>query len=262
MASERERGDSLAEWHDADPGNAGVIPGRARYRLRPAWLALAVAGCAGRVALGNWQVRRAEEKLAAQRSADALAAAVPVRLPPAPVAAAEYAGRRVVVAGEYLPKHTVLIDNRVHKGIAGYYVVTPLRIGDGPLCVLVNRGWVAAGPRRDRLPDVVTPAGPQRIEGLAVAPGRPPFALAPDDAPGPVRQHLDLERIASESGLRLQPIVVRQAGTSSDGLVRTWERPDAGVNTHRAYAVQWYGLAALTVVVYVVLGFKRDGHQA
>jgi len=221
-----------------------------------------VAVCAAFVALGSWQSRRAEEKLAAQRRADTLAAAAPVRLPATPVTAGDYAGRRVVVAGEYVPARTVLIDNRVHKGVVGYYVVTPLRIENGPLYVLVNRGWVAAGPRRDRLPDVAAPAGSQRIEGLAAAPGGPAFALAPDDAPGPVRQHLDLERIAAETGLRFQPIVVRQTGASSDGLVRAWERPDAGVNTHRAYAVQWYALAILTAVVYVVLGFKRDRHQA
>jgi surfeit locus 1 family protein len=239
-----------------------VTPRRARFRLRPAWLAVAVAGCAVFVALGNWQSRRAEEKLAAQRSADALAAAAPVRLPGTPVAASEYAGRRVVIVGEYVPVHTVLIDNRVHRGVAGYHVVTPLRIEGGPLHVLVNRGWVAAGPRRDRLPDIGAPVGSQRIEGLAVAQGRPRYELAPDDAPGPVRQHLDLDRVAAVSGLRLQPVVVQQTGAATDGLVRAWERPDAGVNTHRAYAVQWYGLAILTVVVYVALGFKRGGAPA
>jgi surfeit locus 1 family protein len=239
-----------------------VTPRSARFRLRPAWLAVAVAGCAVFVALGNWQSRRAEEKLAAQRSADALAAAAPVRLPPSPVAASEYSGRRVIVAGEYVPARTVLIDNRVHKGVAGYHVVMPLRIEGGPLHVLVNRGWVAAGPRRDRLPDVGAPVGSQRIEGLAVAQSRPPYALARDEAPGPVRQHLDIDRVATESGLRLQPIVVQQTGAVPDGLVRAWERPDAGVNTHRAYAVQWYGLAILTAVVYVALGFKRAGNPA
>jgi len=239
-----------------------VTSRRARFRLRPAWLAVAVAGCAVFVALGNWQSRRAEEKLAAQRSADVLAAAAPVRLPGTQIAASEYAGRRVVIVGEYVPAHTVLIDNRVHRGVAGYHVVTPLRIEGGPLHVLVNRGWVAAGPRRDRLPDVGAPVGSQRIEGLAVAQSRPPYELAPDDAPGPVRQHLDLDRVAAVSGLRLQPIVVQQTGAATDGLVRAWARPDAGVNTHRAYAVQWYGLAILTAVVYVALGFKRGGESA
>lgn len=235
---------------------------RARFRLRPAWLAVAVAGCAVFVALGNWQSRRAEEKLAAQRSADVLAAAAPVRLPGTQIAASEYAGRRVVIVGEYVPAHTVLIDNRVHRGVAGYHVVTPLRIEGGALHVLVNRGWVAAGPRRDRLPDVGAPVGSQRISGLAVAQSRPPYRLAPDDVPGPVRQHLDLDRVAAESGLRLQPVVVQQTGAAPDGLVRAWERPDAGANTNRAYAVQWYGLALLTVVIYFVLGFRRAANRA
>jgi surfeit locus 1 family protein len=72
-----------------------------------------------------------------------------------------------------------------------------------------------------------------------------------------VRQNLVIERIAAETGLRLQPLVVRQTNDAGDGLVRAWERPDAGVNTHRAYAVQWYALALLTVIVYVALGFQR-----
>ena len=88
--------------------------------------------------------------------------------------------------------------------------------------------------------------GEERIEGLAVAPGRPPYALAPDVAPGPVRQHLDIERVAADSGLRLQPVFVQETSAAPDGLVRVWERPAAGVNTHRAYAVQWYGLGSLT----------------
>ena len=228
----------------------------ARYRLRPVWLIAAAAGCALFVALGNWQSRRAEEKLAQQALLDARTAAAPVRLPAALVAASDYAGRRVIVRGEYAAKHTVLIDNRIHKGVAGYHVVTPLRIDGGELCVLVNRGWVAVGPRRDALPKIVTPAGPESIEGIAVAPSGRAYELAPDSTSGPVRQHLVIERIAAETGLRLQPLVVQQTSDTTDGLVRAWEGPDAGVNTHRAYAQQWYALALLTAAAYVVLGFR------
>jgi surfeit locus 1 family protein len=229
----------------------------ARFRLRPAWLLAAAAGCATFVALGNWQTRRAEEKVAAQARLDALAAAAPVRLRPALVQAAEYADRRVIVRGEYVPRHAVLIDNRVHKGVAGYHVVTPLRIEGGEVHVLVNRGWVAAKPRRDELPVIPTPTGLQTVEGVAVVPSGRVYELAPDATRGPVRQNLVIERIAAETGLRLQPLVVRQTYDAGDGLVRAWERPDAGVNTHRAYAVQWYALALLTVIVYVALGFQR-----
>jgi surfeit locus 1 family protein len=229
---------------------------RAHFVLRPAWLVAAMAGCALFVALGNWQSRRAEEKLAAQVLLDALAAAVPVRLPATPVVPSDYAGRRVTVRGEYVPRHAVLIDNRIHKGVVGYHVVMPLRIEGGEAHVLVNRGWVAGGPRRDELPPIATPVGMQSVEGLAVIPSARVYELAPDATRGPVRQTLVIERIAAESGLPLQPLVVRQTNDAGDGLVRAWERTDAGVNTHRAYALQWYALALLTVVVYVVLGFR------
>ena len=229
----------------------------AQFRVRPGWLVMAVAGCALFVALGNWQSRRAEEKLAAQRRIDALATAAPARLPGTLVAASEYAGRRVTVRGEYLSRHSVYIDNRVHKGVVGYHIVTPFRIEGADLHVLVNRGWVAGGPRRDRLPEVAAAPGPQTIEGLAVVPSGRTFELAPDAAPGPVRQHLAIERIGAETGLRLQPLVVQLTSDAKDGLVRAWERPDAGVNTHRAYALQWYALALLTAIVYLVLGFRR-----
>jgi surfeit locus 1 family protein len=246
-----------AEAQHAGLGEAQVTQPRARFRARPLWLVAAAAGCVLFVALGNWQSRRAEEKIAAQRRIDALATAAPARLPATLVAASEYVGRRVTVRGEYDSKHSVFIDNRVHKGVAGYHVVTPFRIEGTDLHVLVNRGWVAAGPRRDRLPEVAAAPGSQTIEGLAVVPSGRTYELAPDAAPGPVRQQLAIERIGAETGLRLQPLVVQLTSEAKDGLVRAWERPDAGVNTHRAYALQWYALAFLTAIIYVVLGFRR-----
>jgi surfeit locus 1 family protein len=238
-------------------GETQVTLRGARFRMRPAWLVVAAAGCALFVSLGNWQSRRAEEKIEAQRRIDALAAAAPAELPAALVAASEYAGRRVTVRGEYVPKHSVFIDNRVYKGVAGYHIVTPFRIDGADLYVLVNCGWVAAGPRRERLPEVVAPKGLQAIEGLAVLPSGRAYELAPDTTTGPVRQHLDIERIGAKTGLQLQPLVLQLTSDAKDGLVRAWERPDAGVNTHRAYALQWYALALLIAIVYVVLGYRR-----
>jgi len=40
-------------------------------------------------------------------------------------------------------------------------------------------------------------------------------------------------------------------------LLREWPRPDAGVDMHKSYALQWYSLAALAVVLFVALSFRR-----
>ena len=63
--------------------------------------------------------------------------------------------------------------------------------------------------------------------------------------------------IAAWSGLELQPVVIQQKNDAGDGLVRDWHRRDIGADRHRGYALQWFSLALLTVVLYVVLNFER-----
>jgi cytochrome oxidase assembly protein ShyY1 len=82
-----------------------------------------------------------------------------------------------------------------------------------------------------------------------------------------VWQVLDLARYRQQSGLPVADFVVQQAGGTDDGLVRDWPRPDAGADRHRAYALQWYALAALAAGLtgwYVWNGLwrtKRDNRH-
>ena len=220
-----------------------------------------MVGIALAVSLGNWQTRRADEKLALQQRFDDQSRAVALQVPPRAADTREFEFSRVAARGEFLARHTILLDNRVQKGVVGYQVLTPLRIEGGELCVLVNRGWVAAGPRREVLPAISTPAGLQSIEGIALAPRGRYLELGgntgPAADPGPVWENLDVGRFARVSRLPLQPFVIQQAGGAEDGLNRAWERPDTGVNMHRGYAFQWYALAVLILVLYVTLNLKR-----
>ncbi len=207
----------------------------AALRFRPRWWAalLAAAGCGAGVLLGNWQSGRAEDKRAA--------------------AAAE---KRVTLRGTFVATYTVFLDNKVHRGRAGYHVVQPLRLADGSH-VLVNRGWVAADPRRERLPEVRTPAGEASVEGVRLE--RFPRAMSAGPRPeGPVWQNIEFGEFAAWSGLTLAPYAVEQHSALEDGLEREWPRSDAAVDKHRSYALQWYSLAALSVVIFLVLGFRRD----
>lgn len=218
---------------------------RFRLRFRPPWwgVLLAAIGCTAAIALGNWQSRRADEKRAA-------GAAV----------------TQIALRGEFLPRHTVLLDNKVYRGRPGYHVVQPLRIADGNAGnkrhVLVNRGWVAAGPRREDLPEIRTPAGEVALQGVRLL--RMPHAYEPAGTKhaGRVWQNVTVERFAAWSGLAPESWVIEQHSALDDGLVRDWPRPDLGVEKHEAYALQWYSLAALCVILLVVLGFRRDAPAA
>lgn len=237
---------------------------RKRYRFRPQrvpTLAMLVIAFTT-VLLGNWQMRRAEEKLALQAILDRQAAAPVASLPAVPVAGENWALRRVSVRGEFLASRMILIDNRVHDGVPGYHVVMPMRMEGSALHVLVNRGWVAAGAHRDRLPSVQTPAGVLTVEGTAVIPASNPYELS--GAPrananaGPVRQNLVIERVAAEQGLALQPVVILQGSAAADGLLRDWPRPDARTDSHRAYALQWYAMALVAVVLWIAFNLKKN----
>jgi surfeit locus 1 family protein len=202
------------------------------FRPRPWALALAAAACAAGIALGNWQSGRADEKRAAAAGL-----------------------KRVAVEGEFAPKYTVYLDNKTRRGRPGYEIVTPLKVRGSNSHVLVNRGWIAAGATRDALPEVPTPAGEIRVEGIALE--RLPRVLTIQENPGKLRQTLDVEAYAAETGLALEPRVIEQHSFLADGLARDWPPHHAGIEKHEAYALQWYSLAALAAVLALVLSFRK-----
>ena len=228
------------------------------YSFRPrGWaLAAAAAACAAGIALGNWQARRAAEKHALGAELERSLASSPVELRAGSPGIERLVWKHVAARGRFVEQHTVYLDNKLRRGRPGYEVVTPLRL-DGAH-VLVNRGWVPAARTREVLPAVSTPQGEVRVEGLALA--RIPRALeAGKPVPGKVRQNLDLAEFAKETGLALLPVLIEQHSSAADGLLREWPRPDAGVEKHQSYALQWYSLAGLAVVLLVVVSFRRAG---
>jgi len=201
------------------------------YSFHPrGWaLALAAAGCAAFIALGNWQSRRADEKRAAARA------------------------EHVTVTGQFVPERTVLLGNRLRRGRPGYEVVTPLRVAGSQRHVLVNRGWL---PAVSSDPQIRTPAGEVRIEGIALE--RLPHVLeAGAPSKGRVRQNLERAAFAAETGLQIEPPVIEQLSPADDGLSRDWPRAEFGPERHQSYALQWYSLAALSVALFVILSFRR-----
>lgn len=228
------------------------------YEFRPRrWTSVAaVAGIALTLALGQWQIRRAQYKENLQQRYDAQTREPAVRIAGQPMERDGLLFRRVEVRGEFVPQHTVFVDNRIYQHRPGLYVATPMRIAGSQRYVLVNRGWVEGNSDRS-LPQVSTPAGEQLVQGVAVAYSERYFELSKQVAEGRIRQNLVYERYRQETGLDLQPFVIQQDSKADDGLVREWSRPDLGRNTHLAYAFQWYALSLAILIYYLVTHVKR-----
>ena len=229
-------------------------------RFRPHWWAflLALAACGATFALGNWQTRRAAEKRDLSARFEQASRALPVPVPGHSSPPETLVFKRLTATGEFVPQYTVLLDNKIYKGRPGYFVVTPLHLSGGGLHVLVNRGWIAAGARRDDLPAVKTPAGQVTVEGLGLAHAPRVLAVGDGRPEGKVWQGLSYDDFARWSGLALQPVFLAQHSALDDGLVRDWPRPEFGIATHEGYAMQWYLIGALSLVLFISLSFQRD----
>jgi surfeit locus 1 family protein len=234
---------------------------RLRFRFRTVpFLAMLVLAAVG-ILLGNWQTRRAAEKtvlqarLAQRGAAPALVLGEALQDP----AAIEF--RRVIVTGKFVPNWPLFLDNRPLDGRSGSVLLMPFTIAGSHRHVLVARGWLPRDPAGGtRLPAFDTPAGTVTLEGIAV---RRPARLmqlgkAPGLRPGAVVQNLEVDAFARASGLDMQPFLLEQTGPAMPGeaLVRKWPAPGVDVDRHKGYAFQWYALAALAFLFFVMTGWR------
>jgi surfeit locus 1 family protein len=227
----------------------------------PLWATLAtLAGVALTIALGFWQLGRANSKQDLQGRIDAYARQPPIEVRSQPLEAESVALRRIEARGTFDPRQVVFIDNRVYKHQPGFYVMMPLRISGSDKHVLVNRGWIPAGAERNRAPLVKTPEGEVTLRGTAIPPSERFLELSSKVAEGNIWQNMVLERYRQATRLDVQGFILQQTEAipnSDDGLVRDWPPVDLKRNTHLAYAVQWFVMAAALLIYYVVINVRR-----
>ena len=217
----------------------------------------AIAGIVITAMLGNWQLNRAAQKADLQMRLQQAARGPAVAIGRETTDADTLLYHPVTARGQFDAPRTVYIDNRVHQGTVGYLIVSPLRLTGGDRYVLVQRGWVAAGPDRKSLPAVATPPGEVEIAGVAT-PGNPPlFELSSQVQTGNLWQNLTVDRYRQQFGIDLQPIIIQQHNELPDGLVRDWQLPSLGIERHRGYAVQWFAMALVILILYLVLNVRR-----
>ena len=204
------------------------------------------------VALGMWQLSRANYKLALRHAVEAASKLEPLkdadfaaRLPNA-----GDTNRRVQLHGRWLPDQTLYWDNIPMGERVGFVVVTPFKLAQGNGLILVQRGWIPRNFQdRNQLQPIETPAGDSVIEGVVANWPSQRISLGGPEH-GPIRQNLPLADFKALLGANLAGVTVRQTGAASLGMLRDWPQADDGVNMHKGYAFQWFSLSALVAAYY------------
>jgi cytochrome oxidase assembly protein ShyY1 len=242
-----------------------------RTALKPRWLALlalALVLATGMAWLGQWQLDRAREngRQEAVRAATHRPA-VPLTslLAPRQTFTNADADRPVTARGRWDGEHQVLVADRYLDGVRGWWVLTPLAVGEGAVAVV--RGWVpsAADPAAAA---ARLPAGDVDIEGV-LRPAEPPTDRAPGAGTGLPDGQLDgvdLTQLVQRWPQKLYVgyVVLTAQRPGPDGAAPRLVSPTAPSNQALAwqnlsYAVQWFVFAGFLLLLWGRL--VRDDHR-
>ena len=209
------------------------------------------------VMLGSWQIQRAVEKKATEQqhqSATNLSLDYAI--------AGENRFSRIQVSGHYDTSRHFLLDNQIWQGRGGVYVLTPFYTLGGTK-ILVNRGWLPLAPDRKTMPEIPTPSEEIVITGMLnilPVPGRmlgSADVLKQDEWPQLVT-YLNLKDMSDSLDISLENWIIQLSKTERTGFEgREWKPVFLSSNRHKAYAFQWFALAAASVIMWIYIGFRR-----
>ena len=202
--------------------------------------------------LGTWQVQRLhwKEGILAQIAHAEASPPVPLHGEPSPFTKVEVTGR---LRNDLMATYGVEVRDTPAGPRLGAYLIEPLeRQGEPPL--LVERGWVP----QNRLRPIEQPAGPVTITGYVHPADQSGWFSAVDDPATRTFYTLNPVTIGSALGLRnVAPFVLVALGPQPPG---EWPDPAKHLprppNNHLQYALTWYGLAGVLVVMFVLWSRK------
>lgn len=207
----------------------------------------------GLIALGTWQLNRLEwkkELIAVSAENNSLPALTKI---PDDITNLEF--RKVSLEGTFINEKEIGIAGKYRAKKAGYDLITPFKTSDGKY-IFVNRGWVPSDKKSYKSRGE-KPKESAKIEGYIRTKFKSPLKILPQNQPDKdLWLWMDLSQISEHvktKGLSALPVLIYQTG---------WQNPDNHItintakiefmNDHLQYAITWYCLAVITIIMYLV----------
>ncbi len=239
-----------------------------RGLLLPAAIAFGVL-----IALGTWQLQRRAWKegliAAVTERVNAPTVALPLAASWSSLDQARDEYRRVTARVQFDNPHEGLVYAaasafRPDVSGPGYWVFTPARLTDGSV-VIINRGFVPDGRQDPRTRPQGQIGGPVEITGVIRWPDARHWFTPKDDPAKNLWFSRDPQAIAAAKGLGpVAPFYIEQESPVPPGGLPQPGRLVVNLpDNHLQYAITWYGLAAVLLVVFVIFAANsRPGAAA
>lgn len=168
---------------------------------------------------------------------------------------------RVYVEGKWDSSKQILIDNVIRRGIAGYKVLTPLRMKETDQLILVDRGWIKQNTFRDQLPDIKLIQVDEVVSGILEIPEL--GLVLSDDLVSKewpkISQTKNLGVIKNEYDENIFPMILLADPTLKNSLEYIKITPtNMTPIKHYGYSAQWFLMFLVLCFMYVWYGYKRN----
>jgi len=235
------------------------------YKFHPTLIPLIVtlATLSALLALGSWQLDRAEYKEKLEQMIAERIHQTPIPLSSAPQESQQQLYLPVSVKGDYDSAHNILLDNRVYDMQAGYNVFTPLKISQQH-GILINRGWVPLGRDRQILPEIKTGTQYYSLQGVLLDPPTTNalgIQLKENYQQWPVVvQSVNLKEIEQQLGYTLEPKILTLSDHAQSGFKRKKIPITLNMSSdrHIGYAITWFLCAIVLFILFIVASSQNE----
>ena len=206
--------------------------------------------------LGIWQIERGQTKTQIMSEFENKLKKEPIYLN-----AESKKWDRVLVSGKWESKKQLLIDNVIHQGIAGYKVLTPLRIDETNKLILVDRGWIKQNKFRDQLPDIQIPDDFESVSGTLE---QPELGLVLSDELisnnwPKISQTKNVEVISKAYTEEIFPMILLADPLLKNSLEYIKITPtNMTPIKHYGYSSQWFLMFIVLCFMYIWYGLSRN----
>ena len=168
---------------------------------------------------------------------------------------------RIYVRGKWDNSKQILVDNVINRGIAGYKVLTPLRIIETNQLILVDRVWIKQNKYREILPNIELIEADEVVSGILEYPELG-LVLSEDlvskEWPK-ISQPKNLEVISKEYDEFIYPMILLADPILKNSLEYIKITPTNMTPTkHYGYSAQWFLMFLVLCLMYLWYGFKKN----
>jgi len=157
--------------------------------------------------------------------------------------------------GQFNNTQQIIIDNIVQQGAIGQFVITPFELDEKRPLLMVNRGWIKKLKSVDYVTDITVNNLWRTINGrIGQLPkiGIRNTQIFSNDKSWPRITHFPtLDEISIELKRETFPFILLLSSDDPDGFKREWKPIQSGPKTHYFYAIQWFLMALVLLIISV-----------